>query len=291
MIALEVMFDYLDGRTEEPREDPLADGLDLFEALTGALARGTGQQETVYPFHTEPDGAYLRSLAVCTNENLYRLPAAEEVAPLAEACGRRCAQAQVRLHAAATLGDGQLRAWASEHAPASGLQWREYIAGCASSVLSMHALIAAAANPATTPGEAQRIDFAYLAIGAVITTLDSLVDQAEDTARGEPGFIRLYEDPRELEEVLRSLTQEALARIHEAPNSAHHEMTLAGVVAFYLTHPDARSPNVRKIAGVLRAELGPTIWAALAVMSAWRGAKAAMRWARPCAQARAEDLE
>ena len=100
---------------------------------------------------------------------------------------RRCVQAQTRLHAAATLGDGQLERWAREHAEGSGLQWREYAAGGASSVLAVHALIAAAADPATTKSDAERIDRAYLAIGAVITILDSLVDRAADAAAGQRG--------------------------------------------------------------------------------------------------------
>ena len=107
------------------------------------------------------------------------------VADTAAAAARRCVQAQTRLHAAATLGDGQLERWAREHAEGSGLQWREYAAGGASSVLAVHALIAAAADPATTRSDAERIDRAYLAIGAVITILDSLVDRAADAAAGQ----------------------------------------------------------------------------------------------------------
>jgi hypothetical protein len=76
----------------------------------------------------------------------------------------------------------------------------------------------------------------YLAIGAAITILDSLVDRAEDLAGGRPGFIGLYEDG-ELQARLPAVVREALARAHEAPHGDHHVMTLAGVVAYYSTHP------------------------------------------------------
>jgi hypothetical protein len=136
----------------------------------------------------------------------------------------------------------------------------------------MHALIAAAADPATTIEDAARIDAAYLAIGAVITILDSLVDEAEDASRGERGFIRLF-DVRELPAVLRTLIGEALERSREAPHADHHAMTLAGVAAYYTTHPGAREPAARKVATVVRRELSPTIWPTLAVMRLWRTAK------------------
>jgi hypothetical protein len=70
------------------------------------------------------------------------------------------------------------------------------------------------------------------------------------------------------------LVREALARAWEAPKGAHHAMTLAGVAAYYTTHPGARTPSARDITRMVRAELSPAIWPALAVMRSWRIAKA-----------------
>jgi hypothetical protein len=52
-------------------------------------------------------------------------------------------------------------------------------------------------------------------------------------------------------------------------------MTLAGVVAYYTTHPGAREPHARRLVTVVRRELFPTVWPALAVMRGWRAAKGA----------------
>jgi hypothetical protein len=192
---------------------------------------------------------------------------------VARASVERCARAQTLLHAGATLGDGPLREWAGEQSRGSGLDWREYAAGSASSVLAAHALIAAAGDPETSTADARRIDAAYLAIGGVITMLDSVVDRSADAARGEPGFIRLYEIGDQLERALRALTGEALARAREAPHGEHHTMTLAGVIAYYTTHPGARERHARGLVAVVRHELSPTVWPALAVMRGWRAAK------------------
>jgi tetraprenyl-beta-curcumene synthase len=279
IVALELLFDYLDGRTELPCEDPIAERERLFAPFRDAVDPGArspgvsamagGEDEDT------PDGAYLRALSAQTRESLFALPAASQVQDVAQAAAARCATAQTRLHAAVSLGDGQVQEWAHEAGRASGLGWREYAGGCASSVLSMHALIAAAADPATSAGDAQRIDEAYLAIGGVITTLDSLVDEGADAQRGESGFTRLFETPEQLASRLIELTREAHARALLAPHGAHHAMTLAGVIAYYTTDPGAREGHARGVALALRRELAPTIWPTLAVMAGWRAAKRA----------------
>lgn len=286
IVALELLFDYLDGRTEQPYEDPVAEGEELFvpfvDAVRGQvragappLAAGTQQGPDA------PDSEYLRALSDHTQGLLQRQPAFAAVADVAHCAATRCAQAQVRLHAAATLGDEQLARWAGEHAEGSGLGWREYAGGCASSVLAVHALIAAAADPATNPADARALDSAYLAIGGVITMLDSLVDHSTDSARGEPGFIRLFESGEELSASASALTREALIRARRAPNGEHHVMTLAGVLAYYTSHPGAREPHARAAVHAVRAQLSPTIWPTLGVMFAWRAAKRARRILRP----------
>jgi tetraprenyl-beta-curcumene synthase len=277
IVALELLFDYLDGRTERPSDDPIASSLALFGYFTAAVDTDAREQAR-QPLGSAPrDSAYLHALSAQTRQSLIELPAAAAVASAARVAAERCAIAQSRLHAAAALGDDQLRDWAIAGAHASGLEWRAYVGGATSSVLSLHALIAAAANPTTSVADAERLDAAYLAIGAVITTLDSLVDHTRDAAGGELGYIRLYETPQVLADHLQAVTREALARAREAPQADHHTMTLAGIVAYYTSHPGAADPHARTLAGTIRRELAPTIWPTLAVMRCWRAAKRARR--------------
>jgi len=282
IVALELLFDYLDGRTELPSADPLGEGERLYAQFTSALSPSgphEGERESEVPGvgRDAADGPYIRALAERARVLSRGLPAFATVAAIASAATRRCAEAQVRLHATSALGDAQLERWAEGHEQAAVLGWREFTGGCASSVLAAHALLAAAADPATDVQAARRIDDAYLAIGGLITMLDSLVDHGSDTARGEPGFIRLFGQPRELGLSIRALTREALARAREAPHADHHEMTLAGVVAYYTSHPGAREAHARGVVRIVRGELSPTIWPSLAVMVGWRSAKRARR--------------
>jgi tetraprenyl-beta-curcumene synthase len=292
IVALELLFDYLDGRTELPCEDPLGVAGRLFGAFTGAIVRERVAGAAAVAARGQPPGGreqtadwmYLQALGTRAREQIARLPAAPRIAEAAYAGVERCARAQTLLHASTTLGDGPLRDWAGGQAPATGLAWREYAAGSASSVLGVHALIAAAADPRTSASDARLIDAAYMAIGAVVTLLDSIVDASADATWGEPGFIRLYDSREQLAQGLLALTREALTRARQAPRGEHHMMTLAGVIAYYTTHPGARETHARDLLAAVRRELSPTVWPALALMHMWRAAKQAHAWTRDDAE-------
>jgi tetraprenyl-beta-curcumene synthase len=271
IVALEVLFDYLDGRTEQLTEadDPTAEALRLFGAMTGSLRADAAGWK---PSERDGDGRYMAGLRDHVQDRVERLPSFDAVRDRALAAAVRCAEAQSRLHACARLGDRQLESWAREHCPGSGLEWRDYVGGCASSVLAVHALIAAGASPDVTKLEASAIDDAYLAIGALITMLDSTVDESEDLALGQPGYMRLFAQS-ERGEHARALARLALDRCWQAPEAAHHAMTLGGVVAYYTSHPGARAATARPVVAAVRAELGKAVWPALAVMLGWRAAK------------------
>jgi tetraprenyl-beta-curcumene synthase len=272
IVALEVLYDYLDGLTERPSEDPLGDGKALFGAFTDAVDMGAvGDAEH---FRDQPgDGGYLTDLSRATRAATARLPATVAVTEAAQRAAARCSQAQVRKHAAPTIGPGQLESWARREAADTPLGWRELIAGAASSVLAVHALIAAAADPQTTPAEAAELEEAYLLIGVLITALDSLVDYSDDLSGGEPGFAALYEDHDLLAAALLDVNERAVAQASAVRHGPHHVMTLAGVVAYYTSAPGARSEIARPIAEQLRAQLRPLIIPTLAVMCSWRQAK------------------
>lgn len=329
IVALEVLFDYLDGRTEQwgldagsrstgeqddlnsevnlgrdlvhsqaiaqrGRADIYTDAVREGERLYAAFAAAVDGKSIAERAASETGGEhkagdveYLGALSHAVYEQASKLPGFAAVANVACTAAVRCGQAQARLHVAAVTGDGALEEWARRSCSASGLGWREFVGGAASSVLAMHALIAAAASESVSELDALRIDAAYVAIGAVITTLDSLVDEEGDALRGELGYIRLFESRSDVEERLVELVSEALARAQATPNGEHHAMTLAGIAAYYTTHPGARSPAARPAASAVRRELAPTIWPALGVMRCWRAGKSARARVRPAAGASA----
>jgi tetraprenyl-beta-curcumene synthase len=268
IVALEVMYDYLDALTEMPSEEPLRDGRLLFAAFTDAMDPAAQAGE-----HPAVPGGYLQALGAAAAGALMELPATGTVAPAMLRAGARATEAQVRTHAAARLGIAQLETWAKHEAKGTALQWRELLAGAACSVLCVHALIAAAADPRTTPAQADALDTVYLSIGAVATMLDALVDYEHDLRAGELAYVRLYPDPELLARRLVEVVRHAVRGARGLPGGAHHVMTLAGVVAYYASAPGAAREPARAVAAQLQRELGPLSTPTLAVMRTWRLAK------------------
>jgi tetraprenyl-beta-curcumene synthase len=274
IVALEVMYDYLDGLTEQPTPEPLANGRQLFKAVTDALDPSARLDQDYYRHHPSgSDGGYLQELAVTVSETLACLPKAEALAPRMLGAAARCTEAEVLTHAATLSNTSVAEQWARETKNGSGLDWREYLAGAASSVLAVHALIALAGDERTTAEHAAPVDEVYLALGVLSTMLDSVVDYERDAANGTVAFIDHYEDSSILGERLVDVAHHAAGRAREAPASAHHLMTMVGIAAYYTSAPSASSKLAWPVTNRVQRELRPLITPTLAVMRTWRLAK------------------
>jgi tetraprenyl-beta-curcumene synthase len=280
IVALELMFDYLDGLTERPSRDPLLDGERLFAALFDAVAVGSASTAVGFEPERTRDGGYLEMLSRTVSSNLGPLPSVLEIAAVVERTVQRSARAQIQMHAIGEVGVAPLEEWATTEANGSALGWRELAAGAASSVLVVHALIAAGADTATTREDAEQIATAYLPTCVVLTLLDGLVDYRNDTNHDgsrRPGYLDLYDDPSELPDVLADAARRARTLASALPNGPHHVMLLAGVVAYYGSAPGADSELAGPVVARLREELRPLVSPTLAIMRGWRAARRGTR--------------
>jgi hypothetical protein len=69
------------------------------------------------------------------------------------------------------------------------------------------------------------------------------------------------------------LAREAVAGVADLPGAAHHLVTVAGAVAFYLSAPGAERARAVRLTAPVVEELGPLLDSALAIFAVWRGAK------------------
>ncbi|HVY96438.1 MAG TPA: DUF2600 family protein [Solirubrobacterales bacterium] len=286
MTAFQVAVDYLDTLGEQPADDPLANGLRLHTALVAALApagggsgaagregddpaeaRHGGEDEGWYALaaHRE-DGGYVASLVAECRRRVAALPAAPAILPAARRAAARCGEGQSHTHAA-ELGDrGALRRWAEDLAAPPGYAWWEVAAGASSSVAA-HALIAAAADPATTAAEAELIDTAYFPpVGALTVLLDDLVDRDEDAASGAHNYVAYYRDATDAAHRLALLSARARAAIAPLRRGRRHAAILTGVAGFYLSAPGAATGFARPAAAALAEALGPSVRPIVATM-------------------------
>lgn len=280
IVAYEVLYDYLDGLTERPTNDPLADGHELYRAFTDAIA--LAKPTSPYRISDDrSDGGYIATLVSAVHEAIIQLPAAEAISETAQRAALRCAEAQVRAHAVKQLGTEQVERWARAEATGTELGWRQFLAGSASSVLSVHALIAAAADKRTTAAEASEIDTVYLSICSLSTMLDSLIDYERDHEAHQPGYLRYYDNHGVLADDLAGSAHRAVTHAAHLYNGAHHIMTLVGVAAYYLSAPTADTDHTRPVSNRICRELQPLMTPTLTVMRLWRAAKHAHAKIRP----------
>jgi Protein of unknown function (DUF2600) len=256
ILAVELLYDHLDGRTEpSPPGDPLEGRRELLRVFEDACA----MREARAPA-SAPDGPYLEALAAAASAGLAALPAVALVRTPLLAAARRAREAQARMHAVADTGAPQLEAWARGESPSSGLGWREHLAGCGASVVCVHALALCAARPAGPAPEA--IDRAYLHLAALATLLDGLNDGAQE----RPSYSSLYEDSGELSEAILALDRSARELLGAL--GARHAMMLVGIVAHYSALPGAREPRAAAtLAALRRRERLPVGIAMLALRS------------------------
>jgi tetraprenyl-beta-curcumene synthase len=274
IVALQVMCDFLDSIVEQPLNDPFAEGTMLYRALTDAVTPATHGGDYYGPTYTRGDARYLRTLVGVVRDAVTRLPSYTAIAGAAGGAAERCSQAQVYAHTEPS--DAAIKAWTIGRATGTALGWREFLAGAVSSGLALHALIAVASNPRTSPTDAQAIDDLYLPICALTTLLDGLVDYEQDIQQtGHLGYIRFYEDDEALALAIIDVVRQASRRALSTQDAGHHLVTLSGIVAYHATTPAAKTGLATgKLLGA-SGGLGPLDGATRAILTAWRYAEQA----------------
>jgi tetraprenyl-beta-curcumene synthase len=275
IVALQVMYDFLDALTEQPSANPIRDGLQYSKALTNAASSAPLPAEDYYAHHpgAGSDAGYLAALARAVHTSVKSLPAVDAISSIVPASATRCAEAQVRIHAAPSTGMPLLERWASAEANGTELAGREWLFGAMGSVVAVHALIALAADEHSTPRQARELDDVYLSLCVLTTVLDHLVDYERDQLTGEPSYIDLYDSRDQLADEVTRVSRRVMDRARAIPNGPHHMMILAGVVAYYTSQPSAMGDFARPVTEHARDQLRPLITPTLATMRAWRLAK------------------
>jgi tetraprenyl-beta-curcumene synthase len=241
MTAFQVAVDYLDILGEQSSLKPLANGLQLHQALSDALSPDMPVVDW-YRLHPQrEDGGYLKALVTTCRETISCLPSHSVALPSARHAASRCGEGQSYTHAAAAdTGVEELRSWASRQQCRAGYLWWEIAAGASSSVAA-HALIAAAADPSTTAAEIGLINAAYFpAIGALTVLLDDLIDLGDDRAVGAHNYMTYYAGNLVAAERLALITERARVAATRLRLAHRHIAILAGVLGFYLSAPVAR---------------------------------------------------
>ncbi|MBK5221241.1 MAG: DUF2600 family protein, partial [Thermoleophilia bacterium] len=171
----------------------------------------------------------------------------------------RCGEGQSYTHAAACGATEELEAWASRQPAPPGFSWWETAAGASSSVAA-HALIALAGTPGSSAAEAELVDAAYFpAIGALTVLLDDLVDREADAAAAEHNYLSYYPGAAVAAERIEAIARSARDSLAPLRQRERHAAILTGVLAHYLSSPQAATPLARPVRDRLLESSGPTV--------------------------------
>ena len=277
LVAYQAMLDYLDGVSERPADDPLANGLSLHQAFEVALDPDADHADYYVHARSGEDHGYLRELIETCRAPLRELPSYSAARGALLRQARLCRESQALNHALRFAEvNGQLDEWARRAAAEAelgpGFEWWELIAAAAASSLCIGALLALAAAPGATEADARRVESAYFPWASGLNALlDSLVDLDEDPE--EESHLRRYESREYAAERLATLASEARRRVSELPDGRLHEAILAAMGTLYLIHEEAWRPDREPISLAVYAALGPLAWPSLAVHVLRRGGR------------------
>jgi tetraprenyl-beta-curcumene synthase len=253
LAAFQAVYDYADVVSEQPSVDPRINTLQLHAALLAALQPNAPHEDYFAHYHRRDENGYLRDLVDTVRSAFGALPAHPIVASLAHSGAERIRIYQSLNHAPDARE--ALARWGDVSTPSgSGMRWWETCAASASS-LRVLALIAAAADPALTPTEAEAIDGVYFPwVNALHTMLDSLIDYTRDIAVEQYNVIEPYGQPAAIAAGLSWIAEECRQHALTLPNSSHHLVLLAGMTSLYLSARESALPHARPASHhVLRA--------------------------------------
>lgn len=269
-VALQVMYDYLDAVTERDVDQPLRNSRELFRCFFVAITPGEPPLG-YYRHHPQAnDSGYLDVLADTARRELAQLPALDAVLPTVRKATERFTEGQARSHATTGEGVDQLERWAMPQAHRSGLAWWEWAAGAAASILSVHALLSAAADARTTQRDACQLDVAYMLASTLTTLLDSLIDDVDDQLDEAHRYVAYYPTTHVAATRITEIATRTLESADGLRHRAHHRTTVVGIAAFYLSAAQAATTAARAVAVSTTYALGPTVTPALAAFRTWR---------------------
>jgi tetraprenyl-beta-curcumene synthase len=269
LVAYQLMLDYLDGVSERPSPDPLANGLALHRAFEVALDPDAPAADYYAEAPSGADGGYLQELIETCRAPLRGLPSYAAARPALVRQARLGCESQALYHALpfAPVKE-RLDDWAARTASDAGLEpgfeWWELIAAAAASSLCVGALLALAATPGASEADARQVEAAYFPWASGLNALlDSLVDLDEDPEHAS--HLRRYDSHQHAAERLQALATGARERVAALPDGELHEAILAAMGALYLINEDAWRAGREPISLAVYAALGPLAKPSLAV--------------------------
>jgi tetraprenyl-beta-curcumene synthase len=271
LVAYEMIWDFLDGVNERGAGRGPENGLQMHLALVEALDPHASISDYYQHHPWREDGGYLRSLVEACRRGCSALPSYPRVQALVARETMRAQVLALNHDLNPACRDASLKRWAErEFEDRHDACWFE-LSGAASASLTVHVLLALAAEPACTEHEVEGACAAYFPWLSLATTmLDSFVDQVEDEANGDHSYIAHYESPAVATRRVCEIVERAARESRRLHNGCRHAVIAACMVAMYLSRDSARTPAMRATTGRFIEAGGSLTRVLLPILRLWR---------------------
>jgi tetraprenyl-beta-curcumene synthase len=269
LVAYESVLDFLDNVNE--REANGGNGHQLHLALIEALDPQRSVSDYYRHHRWRDDGGYLRALVESCREGCGQLPGYSRVRPTLCRETVRALVLGINHELEPALRDGELKRWAdrecAEHREAS---WFE-LTSAASASLTVHALLALAAESVASDSEINAVLAAYFPwISATSTMLDSYVDQVEDACLGGHSYLAHYSSRAVATQRVEELVERSVSGARRLNRGHRHVVIATCMIAMYLSKDSARTPAMHTTTRNLARCGGSLAVLMLPVLRLWR---------------------
>jgi tetraprenyl-beta-curcumene synthase len=245
LVAYELIWDFLDNVNERAASSGTLNGRQLHLAIAEALEPGAPISDYYRHHSAHGDGGFLRALVETCRECCALLPSYACVRAVAVNEAHRAQVLALNHDPDPARRDDALRGWVTAEYPHErSASWWE-LSGAASAPLTIHALLALAAEPDCSPGDVSSTYDAYCPwLSATTTMLDSYVDQIEDAQSGNHSYVAHYPSQESTVRGIRSLVSRSVAEMRSLRYGKRHAVIAAAMIAMYLSKDTARTPQL-----------------------------------------------
>jgi tetraprenyl-beta-curcumene synthase len=241
LVRYELILEFLDSLNERFADIGLANAHQLHLALAEAVDI-YGPISDYYRYMPScDDGGFLCNLVMACRRSCEALAGYHSVRTLIVHEARLAGVLALNHEPDPARRNKLLRQWTTHHfGDGTGRNWFE-LTGAATSSLTVHMLLAQAAEPSTDSHHIWPIHFVYFPNVALLSTmLDSYIDGAADEASNHHSYIEHYEGPEDAIRHLSELIRNTLAGALSLRRGHRHAVVVAAMIALYLSDDNAR---------------------------------------------------
>jgi tetraprenyl-beta-curcumene synthase len=216
------------------------------------------------------DGGYLSALVMACRGGCATLPNYQHARVLLVREAARSRAFEIEHDRDAPRRRATMQAHVAQHfSDVTGIAWWELVGG-ASALLTAMAVLALAADEATTPDDLVQAADAYVWVASAAALLDSYVDRPADVSSGAHNWFDYYPTDAHATQRAAELLQGAVSRISVLRNAERHVVIVASMAALWLSSDTARHTDLRAATAAMARSGGGTTRLLIPILRTWR---------------------